>query len=191
MVPAYLEELPVDPDDAQQQGRPQETAEAAGAALLGRHELRLAEDRKRARPLAALADVLRVERVSTEHHFFDDLGANSLLMARFCAVIRKNPRMSNVSMRDIYTNPTIAKLAAHLDSIDRRVRRNASANRSTFPSNLVLLHLRCAAACVLRGLYAVRPLGARHRLRMGDCAPPARSSSMLAASCLPRDRSSR
>src|SRR5262249_6437882 len=31
---------------------------------------------------AALAAVLRVERVSTEHHFFDDLGANSLLMAR-------------------------------------------------------------------------------------------------------------
>ena len=64
---------------------------------------------------AALCEVLRVERVSTEDHFFDDLGANSLLMARFCAAIRKNPRMSNVSMRDIYINPTIAKLAAHLD----------------------------------------------------------------------------
>jgi hypothetical protein len=60
--------------------------------------------------------VLRVDRVSTEHHFFEDLGANSLLMARVCAAIRKNPRMSNVSMRDIYTNPTIAKLAHHLDS---------------------------------------------------------------------------
>ena len=65
---------------------------------------------------AALAEVLRVERVSTEHHFFDDLGANSLLMARVCATIRKNPGMSNVSMRDIYTNPTIARLAHHLDS---------------------------------------------------------------------------
>jgi non-ribosomal peptide synthetase-like protein len=65
---------------------------------------------------AALAAVLRVERVSTEHHFFDDLGANSLLMARVCAAIRKNPGLSNVSMRDIYMNPTIAKLAHHLDS---------------------------------------------------------------------------
>jgi non-ribosomal peptide synthetase-like protein len=65
---------------------------------------------------AALAEVLRVERVSTEHHFFDDLGANSLLMARVCAAIRKNPRMSGVSMRDIYMNPTIATLAHHLDS---------------------------------------------------------------------------
>ena len=65
---------------------------------------------------AALARVIRAEHISTEHHFFDDLGANSLLMARVCAVIRKNPGMSNVSMRDIYMHPTIAKLAHHLDS---------------------------------------------------------------------------
>jgi non-ribosomal peptide synthetase-like protein len=65
---------------------------------------------------AALAGVLRTEHVSTEHHFFDDLGANSLLMARVCAAIRRNPGMSNVSMRDIYMHPTIARLAHHLDS---------------------------------------------------------------------------
>jgi non-ribosomal peptide synthetase-like protein len=65
---------------------------------------------------AALAGVLRTEHVSTEHHFFDDLGANSLLMARVCAAIRRNPGMSNMSMRDIYMHPTIARLAHHLDS---------------------------------------------------------------------------
>ena len=65
---------------------------------------------------AALAGVLRAEHISTEHHFFDDLGANSLLMARVCAAIRRNPGMSNVSMRDIYMHPTIARLAHHLDS---------------------------------------------------------------------------
>ena len=64
---------------------------------------------------AAIAEVLRVERVSTEHHFFDELGANSLVMARVCAAIRKNPGLANVSMRDIYMNPTIARLAHHLD----------------------------------------------------------------------------
>jgi non-ribosomal peptide synthetase-like protein len=70
----------------------------------------------------ALAEVLRAEHVSTKAHFFDDLGANSLLMARVCAAIRKNPGMSNVSMRDIYMHPTIAKLAHHLDSsIDESV----------------------------------------------------------------------
>ena len=65
---------------------------------------------------AALAGVLRTDHISTERHFFDDLGANSLLMARVCAAIRKNPGMSNVSMRDIYMHPTIARLAHHLDS---------------------------------------------------------------------------
>ena len=65
---------------------------------------------------AALTGVIRAEHVSTEAHFFDDLGANSLLMARVCAAIRKNPGMSNVSMRDIYMHPTIARLAHHLDS---------------------------------------------------------------------------
>ena len=65
---------------------------------------------------AALTGVIRAEHISTEHHFFDDLGANSLLMARVCAAIRKNPGMSNVSMRDIYMHPTIARLAHHLDS---------------------------------------------------------------------------
>jgi non-ribosomal peptide synthetase-like protein len=64
----------------------------------------------------ALAGVIRTEHISTEHHFFDDLGANSLLMARACAAIRKNSGMSNVSMRDIYMHPTIARLAHHLDS---------------------------------------------------------------------------
>jgi non-ribosomal peptide synthetase-like protein len=66
---------------------------------------------------AALAGVLRVEQISTEHHFFDDLGANSLLMARVCAEIRRNPGMSNVSMRDIYMHPTISRLAHHLDAL--------------------------------------------------------------------------
>jgi non-ribosomal peptide synthetase-like protein len=64
-----------------------------------------------------LTRILRIEHISTEHHFFDDLGANSLLMARVCAVIRKNPGMSTVSMRDIYMHPTIARLAHHLDSL--------------------------------------------------------------------------
>ena len=64
----------------------------------------------------ALAGVIRAEHISTEHHFFDDLGANSLLMARVCAAIRKNSGTSNVSMQDIYMHPTIARLAHHLDS---------------------------------------------------------------------------
>ena len=117
---------------------------------------------------AALAGVLRAEHISTEHHFFDDLGANSLLMARVCAAIRRNPGMSNVSMRDIYMHPTIARLAHHLDSsIDGICRRNQA---GTLPRSVepVVRHVRRPADWVLRGLFAVRPLDLRGRLSMGD-----------------------
>ncbi|MEX5300011.1 amino acid adenylation domain-containing protein [Kocuria sp. CPCC 205292] len=59
----------------------------------------------------ALTAVLRVEKVSAAAHFFDDLGANSMLMAQFCGCLRKDERVPNVAMRDIYLNPTVSALA--------------------------------------------------------------------------------
>ena len=38
-----------------------------------------------------LADVMHVEHVPADSHFFDDLGADSLVMAHFCARVRKRP----------------------------------------------------------------------------------------------------
>ncbi|MER6999213.1 Pls/PosA family non-ribosomal peptide synthetase [Streptomyces sp. NPDC000410] len=61
-----------------------------------------------------LADVVCVEQVSVDSHFFDDLGANSLLMAQFCARVRKRDDLPSVSMKDIYRNPTIRSLATAL-----------------------------------------------------------------------------
>src|SRR3954453_3535676 len=59
-----------------------------------------------------LADVVGTEHVSAEDHFFDDLGADSMLMARFCARVRKRADLPSVSMPDIYKHPTIRSLAA-------------------------------------------------------------------------------
>ncbi|ADI04235.1 non-ribosomal peptide synthetase [Streptomyces bingchenggensis BCW-1] len=59
-----------------------------------------------------LAEVISAERVSTADHFFTDLGANSLVMAQFCARVRKRPELPSVSMKDIYRHPTIQSLAA-------------------------------------------------------------------------------
>src|SRR6266481_5693262 len=59
-----------------------------------------------------LADVLRVDRLSVESHFFDELGADSLVMAKFCARVRKRGDLPSVSMKDIYSYPTIRSLAA-------------------------------------------------------------------------------
>jgi len=61
-----------------------------------------------------LAEVLRVDRVSVDSHFFDDLGADSLVMAHFCARVRKRGNLPPVSMRDVYQHPTIRRLAAAL-----------------------------------------------------------------------------
>src|SRR5438105_731218 len=64
-----------------------------------------------------LADVLRIERVSVDSHFFDELGADSLVMAHFCARVRKRGNLPSVSMKDIYRHPTIRSLAAALTEV--------------------------------------------------------------------------
>src|SRR5919106_6844917 len=61
-----------------------------------------------------LADVLHVDRVSVDSHFFDELSADSLVMAHFCARVRKRGGLPSVSMRDVYAHPTISSLAAAL-----------------------------------------------------------------------------
>src|SRR5258706_1203570 len=59
-----------------------------------------------------LAEVLRVDRVSVDSHFFDELGADSLVMAHFCARVRKRGGLPSVSMKDVYAHPTLRRLAA-------------------------------------------------------------------------------
>ncbi len=61
-----------------------------------------------------LAGVLAVERVPVDAHFFDDLGADSMVMAGFCARVRKTPGLPSVSMRDVYRHGTVRSLAAAL-----------------------------------------------------------------------------
>ncbi|MGV9989261.1 Pls/PosA family non-ribosomal peptide synthetase [Streptomyces sp. NPDC003374] len=63
---------------------------------------------------AILADVVQADEVAPESHFFTDLGANSLVMAQFCARVRKQADLPSVSMKDIYRNPTLRGLAAAL-----------------------------------------------------------------------------
>src|SRR5918997_2754705 len=59
-----------------------------------------------------LAGVVNVNGVSVESHFFDDMGADSMVMAQFCARVRKRADLPSVSMKDIYRHPTIRSLAA-------------------------------------------------------------------------------
>ena len=63
-----------------------------------------------------LSGVVSKEHIPVDSHFFDDLGANSLTMAHFCARVRKHPDLPSVSMKDVYGHPTIRRLAAALDT---------------------------------------------------------------------------
>ncbi|CAL8971220.1 Linear gramicidin synthase subunit D [Rhodoplanes serenus] len=114
MVPAYLEELDAIPMSASNKADRKRLPKPRGPRCQAGDKVVAARTENERLLVEAIAEILTVERVSTEDHFFDDLGANSLLMARFCARIRRNRGMENVSMRDIYMNPTIARLAKSL-----------------------------------------------------------------------------
>jgi non-ribosomal peptide synthetase-like protein len=115
MVPAYYEQLttiPMMPSgkaDRKQLPRPSERVSLASAGAY------IAPSTPAEASLALqLRAVLGVERISTDAHFFNDLGANSLLMAHFCARVRRETDLMPPAMQDIYQNPTIRQLAGLL-----------------------------------------------------------------------------
>jgi non-ribosomal peptide synthetase-like protein len=115
MVPAYLEQLPAIPMTPSDKADRKRLPAPTGRAVRGTDEY-TAPDTEAERVLAeALAETLGVDRVSAGGHFFDDLGANSLLLARFCARVRADTTLPPVSIRDAYLHPTIIGLAAVLD----------------------------------------------------------------------------
>jgi non-ribosomal peptide synthetase-like protein len=111
MVPAYLEHLAAIPmttsDKADRKALPAPTTRRSTST--GEH---VPAETATERVLAdALAAVLGVDEVSVVSNFFDDLGANSLLMAQFSAKVRKTGALPATSMREIYQHPTIRSLA--------------------------------------------------------------------------------
>ncbi|MFW3386610.1 UNVERIFIED_CONTAM: phosphopantetheine-binding protein [Kocuria sp. CPCC 205274] len=69
-----------------------------------------------------LTGVLGVDRVPVDADFFADLGADSMVMARFCARVRKQPDLPAVSMKDVYSNPSVSALAAALNGASQQDR---------------------------------------------------------------------
>ncbi|HEX2289690.1 MAG TPA: Pls/PosA family non-ribosomal peptide synthetase, partial [Pseudonocardiaceae bacterium] len=115
MVPAYLQELAVIPmlpsDKADRKNLPP----PRGRRGLATQHAYLSPTTDTKKHLAdALAQSLRLEHLSVDNHFFDDLGADSLLMAQFCARVRKHTDLPPISMKDVYLHPTIRNLAAFL-----------------------------------------------------------------------------
>src|SRR6266566_7218793 len=81
-----------------------------------------------------LAGVLHVDRVSVDSHFFDDLGADSLVMAHFCARVRKRGDLPSVSMKDIYRHPTIRSLAEAVADLAPASAKPAAAGALELPT---------------------------------------------------------
>jgi non-ribosomal peptide synthetase-like protein len=117
MVPAYFEQLDAlpmmasDKVDRKRLPRPEhrisQTAAGSYTAPTTPAEEALARQ---------LGAVLGLDKVSTDAHFFNDLGADSLLMARYCARIRKETALPPAAMQDIYENPTVRQLATCLEA---------------------------------------------------------------------------
>ncbi|GAA0250211.1 non-ribosomal peptide synthetase [Saccharothrix mutabilis subsp. mutabilis] len=115
MVPAYLERLDLVPMTASgkvdRRALPPPRSPRASAG--GPH---VAPATATEQALAtALADVLGLARVSVEDDFFAVLGADSLLLARFGAVVRERTDLPPVAMTAVYAHPTVRALAAALD----------------------------------------------------------------------------
>jgi non-ribosomal peptide synthetase-like protein len=93
-----------------------------------------------------LAEVLHVERVSVDSHFFDELGADSLVMAHFCARVRKRGDLPRVTMRDVYAHPTIRSLSAALTDAAPGPAQPAVARPVELPTpTSALEHVLCGA----------------------------------------------
>lgn len=137
MIPAFFEELPTIPmtgsnkADRKRLPAPKGPRVAAGSSRFVAPRTSTEEALAR-----ALVAVMKVDSVSIVDNFFHDLGAHSLLMARFCSAIRRDWPAANVSMRDIYLNPTIEKLAENLVSSIHEVGIEDKRDPPRIPSNL-------------------------------------------------------
>lgn len=118
MVPAYFEQLESIPMmasgkvDRKQLPRPTNRLSPAGSGSFTAPATAAEEALAK-----QLGTVLGLDKVSTDAHFFNDLGADSLLMAHYCARIRKETSLPPAAMQDIYKHPTVRQLAECLQAM--------------------------------------------------------------------------
>ncbi|WP_181781674.1 Pls/PosA family non-ribosomal peptide synthetase, partial [Pseudonocardia pini] len=109
MVPAYLEELDRVPmttsDKADRRNLPDPVS---GRVVTGGAHVEPGTDAERTLA-AALGGVLGTGPVSVTADLFSDLGANSLLLARFVTAAREGGIA--LTIREVYANPTVRELA--------------------------------------------------------------------------------
>ncbi len=116
MVPAYLEQLDVIPMSTSNKADRKCLPPPTGPRCQASGPKQAPRSQTERLVASALAETLKLTDISIYDDFFDDLGAHSLLMARFCSAIRARMTSANVSMRDVYAHPTVEKLAKKLET---------------------------------------------------------------------------
>jgi non-ribosomal peptide synthetase-like protein len=149
MVPAYVEELDALPtlpsgkvDHARlppPRGGRVGTGSREVVAPGGPLEMLLAEE---------LSTLLGVDTVSVDDHFFDDLGANSLLLAQFCTRVRNRMPGVDIAMKDAYQHPSVREFAAFIAARQRRAPAESASPRAARPAMQAsrLAYYACGAA---------------------------------------------
>jgi non-ribosomal peptide synthetase-like protein len=100
-----------------------------------------------------LAEVLQIDHVAVDSDFYEELGADSLVMAQFCARVRKRGDLPPVSMKDTYLHPTIRSLAAAVAESAPAAARSSSAEPRELPTPTnALEYILCG---VLQALFYV------------------------------------
>ncbi|WP_182885787.1 Pls/PosA family non-ribosomal peptide synthetase [Microbispora sp. H10885] len=131
MVPSFLDvvaALPTMPSGKVDRGR---LPRPSGRRLVGSGPVAPAEGALETRLRAAWAEEfgLDPESLSVEADFFTDLGGHSLLAARIVSLLRTSEIGAGLAVRDLYANPTVRRLAAHLSANGGRGGGRAPASR--------------------------------------------------------------
>ncbi len=76
--------------------------------------------------LRAAQRVLPPGAIPLDADFFTDLGGHSLLAARFISLVRETPRLSAITLQDLYTQRSLRALATHLQDKTQENNRDLS-----------------------------------------------------------------
>ncbi len=87
----------------------------------------MASTRTERRMLEVWSGLFQSRDISADDDFFLDLGGHSLLAARMVSEMRKDPAFASITMRDVYSCPTIAELASAIDSREATIETAAPA----------------------------------------------------------------
>lgn len=81
--------------------------------------------------------IFKQSKISTDADFFYDLGGHSLFAAKVISELRKHQGLEKISMLDLYTYPTIEKLASNFQQTTDEVssQKPKSSKNSYIPSN--------------------------------------------------------